>query len=164
MDPARLLALWRRLSALPGGARLFSWLLGRAVPYSGSIRARVEELEPGRVRVRLADRRALRQHLGSVHAVALVNLGELATGLAMLTAIPPHLRGIVVRLEAEYRAKARGVLIAESSAAPPAEAQQATDSEHWVETEIRDASDTVVAVVRALWRIGPRKRPAEARS
>lgn len=153
MDPATLLDRWNRLSGLPGGKWLFSAVLGFAVPYSGSVRPRVTELAPGRAVVRLHDRRAVRQHLGSVHAVALINLGELATGLAVLTATPRSMRGIVTHLEADYRKKARGTLTASCTAAPPPEG---VDSEPVVATEITDAEGDVVAIVRAHWRIGPR--------
>jgi acyl-coenzyme A thioesterase PaaI-like protein len=152
----RLLRLWNRLRPLPGGPALFSWLLGRQVPYSGTLGARVETLEPGHARVGLKVRRRVRNHLGSAHAVALTNLGELAGGLAALTGIPSGVRGIVLRLDTEYLAKARGRLMAEARWAPPEGDLLGEDGkgETTVETVIRDEAGTEVARVRALWRLG----------
>jgi acyl-coenzyme A thioesterase PaaI-like protein len=149
-----LLRRWSRLRRIPGGRRLFSALVGVRVPYSGSIGALVAELEPGWARVGLRDRRGVRNHLGSVHAVALTNLGELTSGLATLTAIPAGHRGIVLRLETEYSKKARGPLIAE--ARWPAEPPLGDASEdRWVTATIRDRDGDEVARVRALWRLSP---------
>jgi len=148
----RLLLTWRRLEPWPGGRWLFSRMVGWMAPYSGSIGARVLELEPGQVRAELRDRRRVRNHLDSVHAVALVNLGELVTGLATLTALPPGIRGIVLGLEARYEKKARGRLTAEcrtevSSVEAP--------REHVAEAEIRDPRGDRVATVRVTWRVAP---------
>ena len=122
-------------------------------PYSGSIGARVEELDAGRARVSLRDRRAVRNHLGSVHAVALLNLGELASGLAMLCGLPSHARAIVVDLRAEYRKKARGRLIAECVCEPP---RGDRDEELELQAIISDEDGNEVCVVRARWKVGPR--------
>lgn len=155
---ARLLRAWRALSNLPGGEWLFSRAVGWVAPYSGTTGAVVRELEPGRCAVELREKRRVRNHLDSIHAVALVNVGELATGLATLTALPPGARGIIVELNAEYRKKARGLVRAECRSGAPREgAAQAPDEsvEHRAVARIRDGDDDVVATVTALWRISP---------
>jgi hypothetical protein len=84
-----LLGLWRRLAPLPGGPWLFSRIFGFMVPYSGSVGPRVRVFEPGHAEVEIPDRRSNRQHLGSVHAIALMNLAEMTSGLAVMAGLPP---------------------------------------------------------------------------
>ena len=143
---------WERSRRFPAGDRLFSWALGRMVPYTGSIGAVVRELAPGRVRVELADRRKVRNHLDSIHAVALMNLGEMSTGLAVITGLPDDARAILVRLSIEYVKKARGTLTSECSIEPP-KANERREVE--AEAVIRDAAGDVVAKAAACWLVGP---------
>lgn len=148
---AGLLRIWERCRRLPFGPSIFARLLGRKVPYSGSIGARVLELSPGHARLVLRDRRAVRNHLHSIHAVALANLGELASGLAMTTALPAGVRAIVTALEVEFVKKACGTIVATSDVTTP---PITAGIEQVVRAEPRDAQDEVVARIAVRWRIG----------
>jgi acyl-coenzyme A thioesterase PaaI-like protein len=157
-----LLSLWKWLLPLPGGRRLFSYIVRKRVPYSGSIRSRVVALAPGHARVELTDRWRVRNHLGSVHAIALANLGELASGLAMMTALPPGVRGIVVRLTMDYHKKARGLLVATGYAVVPGVIDAV--EEHDFVAEITNADNEVVATATVRWRLAPDQGRVTART
>jgi len=147
----RVLSRWQRWGKTALGRRFYSLLLGRMAPYSGSIRPLVLHLEPGYARIALRDRRALRNHLHSIHAIALANLGELASGLAMLAALPDDVKAIVTGLEIEYLKKARGRLQAEGRAEPPGVITEPTTQ--IVQAEIRDETGDIVARLNVHWQL-----------
>jgi len=122
------------------------------VPYTGRLGARVLTLDPGHVVVELKERRAVRNHLASVHAMALANAAELASGLAMMGALPPTVRGILTGFDIDYTKKARGRLLAESRCAVP---DVTDDQEYLAVAQVTDAEGDTVATARATWRLGP---------
>jgi acyl-coenzyme A thioesterase PaaI-like protein len=144
---------WDKLSKVPGGKRLFSTLVGKMVPYTGSINPLVEELSPGHAKVSIKDRRAVRNHLKSVHAIALMNLGEAATGMAFNFALPAHYRAIVIKLSIEYFKKSRGKITAECDVAIPDH-----EGEYEVVADLKNEKGEVTAKVTALWKAGPRPK------
>jgi acyl-coenzyme A thioesterase PaaI-like protein len=151
----RIRRLWDRFSARPGGKRLFSWLAGRMAPYTGTIGARVEELREGHARLTMRDRRRVRNHLRSVHAVAQLNLAEAASGLAVMYSMPAHLRGIPVHLEIDYLKKARGTITAVSELPGPIpEPVDGGRADFEAPVTLTDPTGEVVARAKARWVIG----------
>ncbi|MGS1320454.1 hotdog fold domain-containing protein [Stenotrophomonas geniculata] len=105
-----LLSLYRRLQRWPAG----NWLFSRAVcfkaPYFASIAPRITRLEHGRCEGTLADRRKVRNHIGTVHAIAMCNLAELTAGLMVDASLPADMRWIPKGMDVKYQAKALGTL------------------------------------------------------
>lgn len=142
---------WQHASRVPGGRSVFSRLLGLAIPYTGSIGAEVVTLEPGYAKVQLDERRAIRNHLSSIHAIALANLGELTGNLALACALPDDGRFIVTKLAIEFKKKARGRIVAECRCEPPRSAEK---REYELTVTMRDANDVEVATVLLTTLVG----------
>lgn len=147
-----ILNTWNALNRLPWGRDLFSLFLGFRIPYTGSIGARILELSDGFAKVELRDRRKVRNHLDSIHAVALMNLGEITSGLALHSGLPKNARAILIKYQIEYVKKARGRLVAEARCTAPASNE---NREFEVSSVIKNEAGEVVAEARALWKIGP---------
>jgi acyl-coenzyme A thioesterase PaaI-like protein len=143
---------WKRARGSRLGRWLFSRGVGRFAPYTGTIGARVEELEPGHSVVTMRDRRAVRNHLNSVHAVALTNLIELTGSLSIIASLPPETRMIPVRLETDFIKKGRGLMTAEANCIIPSSNEKA---ELPATVVIRDDAGDEVARGRVTVVIGP---------
>jgi acyl-coenzyme A thioesterase PaaI-like protein len=147
--------LWDRLGALPLGDRLFSRAIGLAAPYTGSVGARVLELREDHCQAELRDRWSVRNHLTSVHAVALANLAEMTGNLAVAYTLPDDARFIVAGMSMEYLAKARGTITAVCDQPMP---RVADKREIEVVVEMFDRKGQLVARGRLRTLIGPKKR------
>ncbi len=144
---------WDRLSPLPAGKRVFSRLVGLMAPYTGSVHAQVVELRTDYAKVELADRWRVRNHLTSVHAIALANLAEMTGNLALAYSLPDDGRFIVAGMELEYIKKARGTITAECDFSMPRTTER---QEVLVPVVMRDRNGEVVtrATLRSL--VGPK--------
>lgn len=146
--------VWDRLSPLPGGRAFFSRLVGLAAPYTGSMGALVLDLGRGHSRVLLRDRRSVRNHLRSIHAIALANLAELTGNVALAYSLPDDARFIVAGLSIEYVKKARGDIVGECDCPVPDSADR---REVTVPVTLRDQAGDVVARATLRSLVGPKK-------
>lgn len=114
MPAPSTLSLYRQFEKWPGGRQLFSRLLCLKAPYFRTISPRVEVLEPGRSVWHMRKRRGVQNHIGTVHALAMGNLCEMAAGTLMEASLPAHKRWIPKGMNIEYLAKAETDLSAEA--------------------------------------------------
>ncbi len=75
---------------LPAGARssILSKAFGKVVPYVGTTGIYYETVEPNQVVVSLNNNKAVQNHIGSIHAVAVTLLAETATGFILGLNLP----------------------------------------------------------------------------
>lgn len=107
MKPPNLtLATWQRLSTKPAGKWAFTRMVCWKAPYFGSIRPAFVELRPGCCEVHMKKRRRVLNHIGTVHAIAMCNMAELAGGTMTEVTVPSDYRWIPKGMTVEYIAKA----------------------------------------------------------
>lgn len=147
-------SLWDGLTKVPFGSDLFSKMVGQAAPYTGSMGARVRELRKGYAKVTLADRRAVRNHLNCVHAIALTNLAELTGNVAVSYTLPDDARFIVAGLSIKYLKKARGEIIGECHCPIIESSERQT---YKVEVSLKNRSGEEVATATLQTLVGPKK-------
>lgn len=150
----RIRLAWDALHNLPLGRKIFSRVIGRVAPYSGSIGAEVIDLRIGYAQCRMRDRRRLRNHLRSLHAIALSNLAELTGNIALAYSIPGDARFIVTRMSMEYFSKARGEITATCASPMPTDN---VEKEVEISIELRDAQSVLVARASLFSLVGPVK-------
>ncbi|WP_231757570.1 hotdog fold domain-containing protein [Microbulbifer elongatus] len=97
-----ILKLWNTL----GGNSLGRWLVSKIVcfnaPYFSSIKPRFTQIQPGLVEVKLKKRRAVENHIKTVHAIAMCNAAELAGGVCLDVSLNANFRWIPVGMTVQY--------------------------------------------------------------
>ena len=98
----QMMKIYDTCSRLPMGNRIFSRILCFKAPYFASIKPRFLELKPGFCQVLLPKRRAVTNHIKSVHAIAMCNVSELAAGTMLEASIPKTMRWIPKGMSVSY--------------------------------------------------------------
>jgi acyl-coenzyme A thioesterase PaaI-like protein len=124
-------------------------------PYFSSIRPLFAELRPERCVVRMRKRRAVLNHIGSVHAIAMCNMAELAAGTLTEVTIPPTHRWIPKGMTVQYLKRATTRLTAIATPASVPDWSTATDYPVTVVVQDRNAEPVFQAVI--TMRVSPKR-------
>ncbi|MEK6805481.1 MAG: hotdog fold domain-containing protein [Pseudomonadota bacterium] len=101
-----LIATFEKMSRYPMGKALFSRAVAMKAPYFTTIRPRIEELTATRCVVSMPKRRAVHNHIATVHAIAMCNLCELTMGVLAEAVTPRSMRWIPKGMSVRYLKKA----------------------------------------------------------
>lgn len=150
------LDIWNRLRGLPGGRWLFGKLLCLKAPYFASISPRFRVLEPNYCEVAVRKRRKVLNHIGTVHAIAMCNMAELAGGTMTEVSVPLTHRWIPRGMDVQYLRKADTSVVA--FARPMDASHDFTGAgEFKVDVVIRDtAGEAVFKAIISMW-VSPKK-------
>ena len=97
--------LYQRAAARPLGKRVFSVVFANKAPYFRTVRPRVRDVRPHHAELSIRKRRAVQNHLGTVHAIAVCNGLEAAMGLLAEATTPKGRRWIPKGMQVAYLAK-----------------------------------------------------------
>lgn len=143
------LSLWQSFASKPGGKWAFSRLVCLKVPYFGSIRPRFVELRPERCEVWMRKRRAVLNHLGTVHAIAICNLMELAAGTMTEVTVPSTHRWIPKGMTVKYLKMGKSDLTAVATPHAPLDW---SEPEFKVDVMVRDLqAELVFEALITMW-------------
>lgn len=148
---SQVLKLWKKFSNKPAGKWTFSKMICLKAPYFGSISPTFEKLDTNYCEIRIPKKRAVLNHIGTVHAIAMCNMAELAGGTMTEVTVPSSHRWIPKGMTVEYLKKADTDLVA---IATPAETnfQWNAGSDYLVNVDVKDtANNTVFKAVITMW-------------
>ena len=150
----RVLNLWASLSTKPFGKWIFSRIICWKAPYFGTIRPRFEELRPGFSRVSMPNRRAVHNHIQTVHAIALCNLAEIGAGTMMEASLSKSMRWLPKGMNVRYLKKAETDVVAHCTAADIADGEP---RESIVSVDIKDRHGATVCHADIIMWVSPKK-------
>ena len=107
----QVLGMWEKLRGVPGGSRVFSTVFSWKAPYFRSVRPRFVQVSPNYASLTLPKRRAVQNHIGTVHAIAVCNGLEAAMGALAEATVPDGKRWLPKGMEVEYLAKSTTDLV-----------------------------------------------------
>lgn len=113
----KLNRLVTKINTAPAFCRcwLLTLLFGRTIKFAGTAGVQVEALNLQQAKLRLANRRKVQNHIGSVHAAATALLGESASGFLIGMHVPDDKIPLLKSMQVQYLKRSTGALTATAS-------------------------------------------------
>ncbi|MFS3126995.1 hotdog fold domain-containing protein [Nocardioides sp. Bht2] len=152
---SQVLTLWKKTTAFPLGKQIFSFAFSQKAPYFATVRPRFKELRPNYAELVVPKRRAVHNHIKTLHVIALCNGLEAAMGALAEATCPPDKRWIPKGMEVAYPAKASSDITCIAETDPAAWASDNPD----VRVNVRGVRDDGTVVIEGEIRLWVTPKP-----
>lgn len=105
------LKIYQNFQKYPMGNYLFAKALCLKAPYFSTIAPQILNYTQGKIEIKMPKRKAIFNHIKTVHAIAMCNLAELCGGLTIDSILPKQWRWIPKGMNVEYLKKATTDLV-----------------------------------------------------
>tara|TARA_R110001592_G_scaffold319724_3_gene597476 strand:+ start:4195 stop:4686 length:492 start_codon:yes stop_codon:yes gene_type:complete len=150
------------INALPEFLRpkALSTFFGRMVKFTGTAGTIVEELNDQKAIISLKNKKAVQNHIGSVHAVASILIAESASGYVVGMNIPDTSVPVIKTIKADYTKRSKGDMkaVATLSKSQISAIQTKEKGETNVKVTVTDGEGKEPIIVEMIWAWTPKKR------
>lgn len=142
------------------GLRKLNWVLARVIPFNSPHRIKISKISNERVEAILPFRKRNMNHLKSLHAAAIMTVGEFCSGIWLMKRIGSKYRLIMKSCEIEYfkqgRSDAKAVYDLSDEdwqlkIAKPLKSDGVV--QHLCEVNVLDKDENLLALVHVKWQI-----------
>lgn len=140
------------------------WILSRAigstVKFVGTAGCQFEEMTKDRVIVTLQNKRKVRNHIGQIHAAAMVLIAETATGMVVGMNVPDDKLPLMKKLESKFVRRSKGKMRAEAWLTEEQKERIRTEEKGdvLVSVKVTDESGEEPVICQMLWAWVPKRR------
>lgn len=157
MTKNAVMSIWLKLADKPFGKLIFSKIICHKAPYFGTIKPRFVELRGGYAEVNMVKRRAVYNHIQTIHAIALCNLAECGAGIMMEASVAPTMRWLPKGMTVQYLKKAETDVVAFCNAPEVANGGEGVARDVVVQVEIKDTHGNIVTKADITMWVSPKK-------
>lgn len=161
-QPSTIRKVYNTLDKLPNilKSRAFTAVFGRAVKFFGTAGLRFTAIEPDRAVIELKNIKAVQNHLGTPHAMAMGLLVESATGVLVGLNVPATSVPVIKHAAIDYLKRAKGDLVAEARLTSEQLEQMRTQEKGEVDVAVTltDSEGKEPIFARMIWAWTPARR------
>lgn len=148
----RLHRLIARLEGQPFGHCLVNFALGLKIPYLRTSKLKIHKISPEEVVVSIPNKRQVRNHIGQVHAAAMMLLGETASGLLAGINVPEASLPLIKEMRTKFIKRSSGRLTATAKVGPEQDSLFASEKgEILIEVLVTDEAGVQPVLIEAVW-------------